>query len=443
MKVEATYRQIWRIAYPIMLGGVAQTALNVTDTAFLARVGETELAASAIGGVFYFVLVMIGVAIAVGLQILISRNAGEGNLAGIAKSFDNGLLILIALSVLMFIASVLWVPWFYNLIIHETDVKNAAVVFVHYRAYGLLLTVPALAIRSFFTGISQTRIITLHAVISAVLNIILDYILIFGHLGFEPMGIKGAGIATAIAEIVSGLFVFAYMAFYHHIKEYHLFKFNTIAVDEIKRILNVSAPIVLQNFLSMGAWFVFFIFIEKLGKHELAISNVIRATYMILMTPVFGFSNATNSMVSNLIGQKKHGDVFILIKKVIIMSLLLIGAMVLLCSLFPYYILALTAADDILINDAMMSYYIVCASTLILAVSINLLSAVSGTGATKAAMYIEVFNIAVYMLYIYFCCIVFKTSIEIVWLSEGLYWAIMGLLSYLYLRSGKWKHITV
>ena len=72
----------------------------------------------------------------------------------------------------------------------------------------------------------------------------------------------------------------------------------------------------LQSFLSLSSWFIFFIIIEKLGERELAISHIIRSIYMVLMIPLFGFSSATNTLVSNLIGQGRSGQVLMLIKKV-------------------------------------------------------------------------------------------------------------------------------
>ena len=76
LQVKTGYADIWRISWPIMLSSLANTVINFTDTAYIGRVGETELAASAIGGVYYFVLVMMGVAIGIGAQIMIARLAG-------------------------------------------------------------------------------------------------------------------------------------------------------------------------------------------------------------------------------------------------------------------------------------------------------------------------------------------------------------------------------
>ncbi|MFM7768387.1 MAG: MATE family efflux transporter, partial [Bacteroidota bacterium] len=94
MKVGINYKNIWEISYPIILGGLANTLLNLTDTAFVSRLGETELASMALTTIYYFVIVMIAISIGVGIQILMSRRAGEGDRDEISKIFDHGFLIL-------------------------------------------------------------------------------------------------------------------------------------------------------------------------------------------------------------------------------------------------------------------------------------------------------------------------------------------------------------
>ena len=101
LQVKTGYADIWRISWPIMLSSLANTVINFTDTAFLGRVGETELAASAIGGVYYFVLVMMGVAIGIGAQIMIARLAGENRPTEIGSIFDHSVVLLLLLAAVM------------------------------------------------------------------------------------------------------------------------------------------------------------------------------------------------------------------------------------------------------------------------------------------------------------------------------------------------------
>src|SRR5436190_9946508 len=90
------------MAYPVIIGSISVTILNLTDTIFLSRVGEVELGASALAGVFYFVMAMIGIAIGIGTQIQIARRAGEQNESAIGEIFDHSLIIFLILSVLLF-----------------------------------------------------------------------------------------------------------------------------------------------------------------------------------------------------------------------------------------------------------------------------------------------------------------------------------------------------
>lgn len=443
MKIEATYKDIWKISYPIMIGSMAQTIVGITDTAFLARVGEVELGASAIGGVFYFVLVMMGMALGIGSQIMMSRRAGENNPGAIGKIFNHSLVLLLMLATLVFTCVILFAPLFFTYIIKSPDILSGAVVFLKNRIWGIFFIMATVAFRSFYVGISQTRIITYSAIVMSVLNVLLDYLLIFGHYGFPKMGISGAALSSAISEAVAFIYLLIYTWFKDDIKSFMLFRFHNMKRKMFEDIVRLSSPIVMQNFISMGAWFAFFIFIERLGEHNLAISNIVRSNYMILMTPIWGFSSAANSMVSNLIGQKKPEEVMGLLKKISKLSFAFVFILVSLNVIFAKGILSITTSDPVLINDSLMSYYIVCFATLVFSVSMILFSGVLGTGATKEAMLLEISNIIIYLVFVYVCALVLQTSVEVVWFAEVLYWTMMGIFSYYYLMSKRWKIITI
>ncbi len=102
LSLNISYKRIWSIAYPIILGSVAQNLINVTDTAFLGRVGEVALGASAIGGMFYLVFINLGLGFGTGAQIIIARRFGEGDKKMVGKTFDHALYFMLPLSILAF-----------------------------------------------------------------------------------------------------------------------------------------------------------------------------------------------------------------------------------------------------------------------------------------------------------------------------------------------------
>jgi putative MATE family efflux protein len=443
MKVETTYRNIWEIAYPIILGSLATTVLNLTDTAFISRVGEIELGAMALTSVFYFVVVMVGMALGTGAQIIMARRAGEGNTVEIGKLFDHSFILLTVLAILFFVLLLFFADNIFAAILHSPDIVAASNVYMDTRCYGILFTMVSITFRSFYIAISHTRIITYSAIIMLLLNVVLDYLLIFGHYGFPEMGMKGAALASVISEAVSLVYLVIYSAIKHEFKHFNLFKFREMSMERINSIVHLSSPVILQNTISMSSWFLFFVLIEHIGEHELAISNIIRATYMVLMTPIWGFASATNSMVSNIIGQNRIGDVKHLVRKIINIGLLTNFVLFAVTLISPAWLLRITTSDESLIDDAMGCYYIILGAMFLFTVSIILVSTISGSGNTKAAMVIEIINIFIYLVYVYICTIVIQASIEVVWLSEIVYWIMMGLLASLYLKYGKWQNVKI
>ncbi len=116
------------------------------------------------------------------------------------------------------------------------------------------------------------------------------------------MGIKGAAIASVIAEAASLLFFLIYTYITVNLKKYGLNRLRSFDPVLLMRILSISCFTMLQYFLSMATWFVFFVAVERLGQRELAIANIVRSIYIVMLIPVNALATTTNSLVSNAIG---------------------------------------------------------------------------------------------------------------------------------------------
>ena len=204
-----TLKKIWIISWPIMISLVAQNIVNVTDTAFLGHVGAVELGASAIGGLFYITLFMVSYGFTTGVQILIARRHGEKDYPAIGSIFDNSFYFLGASTIFITILILLFGAQILKPFIASANVFQASTIYLKYRIFGLFFASSALLFRSFYTGIAFTKYISISAAIMAGLNVILDYGMIFGKLGFPEMGIAGAGLASSISEACALFFFFA------------------------------------------------------------------------------------------------------------------------------------------------------------------------------------------------------------------------------------------
>ena len=317
-----TYRNIWDISYPIIISLVAQNLINVIDTAFLGRVGEVELGASAIAGLFYISLFMLGFGFGTGAQILMARRNGESNYHDIGKIFNNSIYFLLALGLALFFIIKIFSPVFLKSFISSPAIYAATHEFLRFRIYGIFFAFMNVIFRAFYISITKTRMLTFAAVLMAAVNIILDYLLIFGNWGFPKMGIAGAGLASSIAEGSAALFFLFLTLRTVDIRKYGLFKRGKPDLAVVGKTLEISVYVMMQNFASLGGWFVFFMIVEHMGERTLAISNIIRSIYMVMMIPIWGFSSAVNTLVSNSLGAKHPDKVIPIIIKASKMSFL-------------------------------------------------------------------------------------------------------------------------
>ncbi|MDR0725062.1 MAG: MATE family efflux transporter, partial [Prevotellaceae bacterium] len=310
------FGRVWAVSLPVMLSMLAQNIISLTDTAFMGRVGEIELGAAAIGGVYFHVLFMLGFGFATGMQILIARRKGENNLSQIGPVMETGLLFLWALAAVL-IAGAQWLtPVIMPGIINHESLLQPSVNFLNIRVYGLIFVFVNVSFRAFHVGTTNTRPLTYGSIIMAVTNIVLDYLLIFGKSGFPEMGLEGAALASVISEAVEAIYFIVYNSRSKIRKAYRLFYFRNVSFKLLKRTLNISVFVMLQYFISLSTWFIFFIVIEKTGEQNLASSNIIRSIYGFITIPVWAYAAVTSSFVSNAIGAGHSGQVIAIISKI-------------------------------------------------------------------------------------------------------------------------------
>lgn len=440
MSNDYSYKNIWNIAWPIILGSLAQDIITIADTIFIGRIGEISIGAIAIAGILYLTITMLALGFGVGIQVLIARRYAEKKYEELKKITSHSLLILLFFAIIIFVVLQLFTPLILSEIIQNRLIRQGALDFLTIRYFGLFAAFLNVGFRSLFIGISRTKIISHTTIIMSITNILFDYLFIFGiGINLAPMGLKGAALASVIAEYIA-LIIFIKTTFTK--KSLSTFRFSIkqkINFTLVKLILKIATPTMAQNFISFVAWFIFFIFVEKMNSQALAVSNIIRSIYIILLLPITGFAAATNSMVSYSIGIKQSNKVFPIIKKSILLSWIFIGVVTMFSLLFPTKIIAFFTLDYALQSATLPVFYVIAGAAFFLAFGIILFNAVTGTGNTFAAMIIE---ITVISLYLYGVRLMARLNISItyVWIMEFFYGLALGLVSLFWLKLAKWKN---
>lgn len=434
-----SYKQIWTIAYPILFSVLMEHMIGMTDTAFLGRVGEVELGASALAGVYYLAIFMLGFGFSVGVQILIGRRNGEGRYKDIGSIFSQGLLFVTGLAAIMFTISQVLSPILLRQLIESDKIYAATVSYMDWRVYGFFFSFAGLIFRAFFVGIANTKTLTLNSIVMVATNVVLNYILIFGKLGFPALGIVGAAVASSISELVSLVFFVVYTWFRIDRKKYNLFGSFRFDPKLLKRVLGISVWTMMQAFISISTWFLFFIAVEHLGERPLAITNILRNVSSLFFIVVSAFATATGSLVSNLIGAGEQQQVLQTCKKVVKLCYMFVIPLMALMALFPTAILRIYTDNTVLIADAVPSFYIMITVYLLSVPGNILFNAVSGTGNTRSALAMELVALTVYMAAVFYLVVYLQSPLPICWMTEYVYLFVMLGLAYRYMRWGNWQ----
>jgi len=440
---EPGYRNIWCISYPLMLAGISETVIDITDTIFLARYGITELAAIGLADAWYMLFLFLSFGLVDGIQVIIGRRAGQDRAQEIGRVFNQGLYLLAMISLLMIALMYLAISLGLGELLASRDIMEATESYLRIAIYSLLFQSISLAFSAFYVSIGQTRILIGAALVLATTNIALDYALIFGNFGLPEMGIEGAAIASLSAEILACLFLVASVFYKGYDRQYGLLRLTAWDNRIARRLASISWPVALDTLVELIRWFLLFVIIEQMGEAELASATIIYSCFALMMISIDSFSEAVCSMVSNLLGQKRHEALGELISKTTRLSYLVTVPLLAIALLFPDSVLAIFTEDALLIELSRGALPVVLLAILPAVPGSLFYAAVVGTGDTVASLLIQLITTLCALTFTAWAALLLALPLQQVLLVEIIVWMLYLLLSWAWLRSGRWQRLTV
>ena len=424
-----TYKQIWLINFPVMMSILMEQLINITDAVFLGHVGEIELGASAIAGIYYLAVYMLGFGFSIGLQVMIARKNGEQDYQETGKIFFQGLLFLMGLALFLYLTVHIVSPVIFKRSINSPEIYQAIIRYLDWRSLGLLFSFPFLAIRSFLVGITYTRALSGAAIVAIGINIPLNYFLIF----MQHLGISGAAIASSLAEGGSFITLCIYMWIKTDKIKYGL---RTVYDGQLLiAVLKLSVWSMSHAFISVAPWFLFFVAIEHLGKTELAISNITRSVSAIFFVIANSFAVTTGSLVSNAIGAGARKELFPICHKVLKLGYAVGFPLVVVALLCNRWIVSFYTDNELLVELAFAPFVVMLLNYTFALPGYVYLNAVGGTGKTKITFLFQVTTTCVYLVYLYWLSFCIEASLSLYLTAEYLFVILLALQSIIYLKS--------
>ena len=436
--MQFTNKQILHITFPVLLSLLMEHLIGLTDTAYLGRVGEVELGASALAGVYYLVIFMLGFGFSLGSQVLIARRNGQQAYDQIGPVFMQGSFFLLLLAALLFGASHLFSPLLLRKLISSDGVYDATLKYIDWRVYGFFFSFLMVMFRAFYVGITKTKILTLNSLVMVLTNVVLNYILIFGKFGFPALGIAGAAIASSLSEAVSLLFFVVYTWKKTDCAKYNLFRFRGVDFKLLRQILSLSVWIMLQHAIAFMGWFIFFVVMERQGERPLAVTNIVRSISSFLFMFVNAFASTSGSLVSNLIGSGDSDKVLGLCNRMVRVCYGFVLPLGILIALFPELVIRIYTDNPELIRSSVPSLWVMLTSYLLSVPAFIYFFSVSGTGNTRMALQIDIISIGIYVGYAVWIGWIMHADVALCWTTEHVY-NLLLLTSFFYLWKGNWR----
>jgi multidrug resistance protein, MATE family len=437
--LDLRYRSILAMAVPLMGSTFIQSVVLITDSAFLSRYDTLAFDAAGNGGLVYITLFMALVGMSDGAQILMARRIGQQIEHLLARIFGTTLFTNFMLVILLFSLIKFVLPDFIDGYAHNKAVAEGQIDYINIRGYGLFFAMVSLSINAYFMAMGKTSVVFLSAIVTACSNIFLDYSLIFGHFGLPEMGLEGAAIASTLSDGLGMMFLIIVLSKSQSRKDHKLFAQLSYNTKSFKELIKLGTPIMLQGIVALSTWTVFFAWIEQMGTHELTISQNIRSLYFIAFIPIFAFGATTKTYISQLLGSKRFDDIPKAMKRIQLMTLLFLFIFFHGAILYPAQLIQMINPEEAFLPESASILKYIGGSIFLFGFCNVYFHAINGSGNTRFTFYVELISVLVYLIFAYLFIKVYQLDIYWVWTVEYIYFGVMGILSYGYLKLFNWQ----
>ncbi len=295
MSIFSKYREQYRLnlalAAPVVLSQLGHVVVQIADNVMVGRYGGDDpipLAAVSLAGGLMLMLITTAMGLTFGLTPIIGELFVQKRFGHAARYLQNGVLLYVAVGVLMTILQVAAIPLI-SYMGQPEDVVEAAIPYYLTLCATMLPTMVFFALKQFLEGIGDTKTAMYCVIISNILNIALNWVLIYGHFGLPELGVLGAGIATMIARILSAVLIVGYFLWAPQFKCY-ISRFSRVSFSwrHITKLLGLGAPISVQIFMEVSTFTVSGVMLGWFGASALSANQIgitlANAAFMIVLS---------------------------------------------------------------------------------------------------------------------------------------------------------------
>lgn len=435
-------REIVRLALPIIAGMISHTTLNIVDMAMVGRLGDVALAAVGLGSFFILVAVLVFGALNIGTQAVTSRRLGENRPEEYPRIVANSLLLAFVLGLAASVAGYFLTPWIFSLLSGDPGVVTMGIPYLEIRFLGIFTMVMIFTLRGFVFGIARVRIDMTVSIIVNLLNILLNWVLIFGKLGFPRLDVRGAALASVISTII-GLVLYLALVHWRILSGKARRGAGLLSSEIMRTIVRISAPRAVQS-ISIVGFIVFLSFMGRIGVRELAISNIIFKAFNLSFMIGMSVGVASATLVGKSLGEGNESLAARYGWRSAVIGSVLMGIVGTLFMFFPRQIMGIFSSSPETIALGVTAFRLLGAFQLIDGVGIVLSRTLQGAGSTMYVMICEMICVwAVMIPFSWLAVVRYGGSMTVAWMGLYLYMIAFSLMMTWKFREGGWKKVRI
>ncbi len=435
-------REIVRLALPIVAGMISHTTLNIVDTAMVGKLGDIALASVGLGSFFILVAVLVFGALNIGTQALASRRLGENRPEEYPRIVANSLLLAFLVGIAASVSGYFLAPRIFSLLSGDPGVVAMGIPYLEIRFLGLFTMVMIFTLRGFVFGVARVRIDMTVSIIVNLLNILLNWILIFGKLGFPRLEARGAAIASVISTVI-GLILYLILVHRRILGGLARQGMGLLSSEIIRTIVRISAPRAAQS-VSIIGFLVFLSFIGRMGVKELAISNIIFKAFNLSFMIGMAVGVASATLVGRSLGEGNETLAARYGWRSALIGSVLMGITGALFMFFPRQIMGVFSDSPDTIELGVNAFRLLGAFQLIDGIGIVLSRTLQGAGSTMYVMVSEIICIWIVMIPFSYLAVKHNSGdMTIAWMGLYLYMIVFSLMMAWKFREGGWKKIRI
>jgi len=443
------YREVLVIAIPLILSTATWSIQHFVDRMFLTWYSPEAIAAAMPAGMLNFSMTSIFMGTAGYLSTFVAQYYGAKRYHRIGPALWQGVYVSL-LGGLVIVCAIPFAEPVFRLVGHSPLVQQDEVAYFQILCLGGGAYSASYALSGFFSGRGKTWPVLWVNAATTVVNLVLDYALIFGHWGFPELGIRGAGIATVVAGVFSLLMFFVLLCSGSNNDTFHTIKGWRLERDLFVRLLRYGFPSGVQFFLEMAGFTAFVLLVGRLGIASLAATNIAFNINTLAFMPMIGCGIAVSVLVGQYLGGDKPDRAQLAVYSgfhlTLVYMISIAAAYVLVPDVFvaPFALKADPAEFSEIYGYSIVLLRFVAVYSVFDTMNIIFCSAIKGAGDTRYVMLITVIlSVFVFVLPVYLAVVVFELGLMVAWVFATAYITLLGLIFYLRFLGGKWKAMRV